>query len=511
MNNSPDRKFNIHRFHGFFSRSDDPVIQLIKVALGLLIALLINLLVEIDPARPQLTYMLSIAVWMAVWWILEAVPIAVTAILPFILFPFFGIMNTNDIAPLYMNQVIFLFIGGFIIAIAMEKWNLHRRIALRIIMSVGNHPGKILASFMFASYFLSMWISNTATVMMMLPTTLAIVYEINNQSGRTAGFSIALLLGVAYASSIGGIATLVGTPPNLIFLSNYIKAFPNEQTVNFTTWFVFALPTSLILFVVAFFLLKKFFIHRDSYAGLDPAILKEEYLSLGKITYEEKMVLTVFVGTAVLWFTRADLQIGDLLLPGWNKLFPNPEYYTDATVAIFMALILFIIPAKNPKGKMLMNTRALSKIPFGVILLFGGGFALAEGFIKTGLSQWMADQLAVFAVFPTFVLVLSITTFMNFFTEFTSNTASSQIFLPVILVLSQSIGVDPLLLMIPVTIAASFAFMLPIATPANMIVFGSDMIKVKDMIKAGIWLNLAGSLIVTIMMFLWGKVVFGLG
>ena len=494
----------------FFTKGDDPVLQILKIVLGPLAALLIYLLVDIDPARPELTRMLSIAIWMAVWWVLEAVPIAITSLLPFLLFPFFGIMNTNDIAPLYMNQVIFLFIGGFMIAIAMEKWNLHKRIALRIIMSVGNHPGKILFSFMFASYFLSMWISNTATVMMMLPTTLAVVYEINKQSGQPTGFSIALLIGIAYASSIGGTATLVGTPPNLIFLSNYIKAFPDDQTVNFTSWFLFGLPTSLILFGAAYFILKRIFIHKKSYSNLDPTVLNDEYRELGKITYEEKIVLGAFIGTAVLWFTRADLQIGELLIPGWSGLLPNPAFYTDATVAIFMALVLFIIPAKNPRGKMIMDTMSLAKIPFGVILLFGGGFALAEGFVKTGLSQWMADQLGVFAGFPPFLLVLCITLFMNFFTEFTSNTASAQIFLPVILVMSQSIGIDPLLLMIPVTFAASFAFMLPIATPANMIVFGSNMIKVKDMIKAGIWLNIAGSIIVTILMFLWGKIVFGI-
>jgi sodium-dependent dicarboxylate transporter 2/3/5 len=396
------------------------------------------------------------------------------------------------------------------IAIAMEKWNLHKRIALRIIRSVGNNPGKILLSFMFASYFLSMWISNTATVMMMLPTTLAVVSEINKQSGKPTGFSIALLLGIAYASSIGGTATLVGTPPNLIFLSNYIKAFPGEQTVNFTTWFLFGLPSSIVLFAFAYFVLKKAFIHKKSYSNLDTTLLNKEYKELGKISYEEKIVLGVFVGTALLWFSRADLQIGALLIPGWSNLFPNPIFYTDATVAIFMALILFIIPAKNPRGKMLMDTKSLAKIPFGVILLFGGGFALAEGFVRTGLSQWMADQLSIFAGFPPFILVLCLATFMNFFTEFTSNTASSQIFLPVILVMSQSIGMDPLLVMIPVTFAASFAFMLPIATPSNMIVFGSNLIQVKDMIKAGIWLNIAGSIIITIMMFLWGKIVFGI-
>lgn len=495
----------------FFSRhSDETGVSITKIVLGPVAALLICLFIEIDPAKPQMTYMLSIAIWMAIWWVTEAIPIAVTAILPFLLFPVFGIMSTNDVAPLYMNQVIFLFIGGFIIAIAMEKWNLHKRIALRIIMSVGNHPGRILFSFMFASFFLSMWISNTATVMMMLPTTLAVVYEINKQSGHTAKFSIALLLGIAYASSIGGTATLVGTPPNLIFLSNYVKAFPGEDTVNFTTWFLFGFPSALILLGAAYFILKKAFMHKDSYSSLDPSLLKEEYRGLGKVNYEEKVVLIVFILTALLWFTRADLQIGELLLPGWGQMLPNPQFYTDATVAIFMAIVLFIIPAKDQKGKMVMDTKSLSKIPFGVILLFGGGFALAEGFVGTGLSQWMADRLSIFGVLPSFVLVLCIVTFMNFFTEFTSNTASAQIFLPVILVMSQSIGVDPLLVMIPVTFAASFAFMLPIATPANMIVFGSDMIKVKDMIKAGIWLNIAGSIIITIMMFLWGKIVFGI-
>jgi sodium-dependent dicarboxylate transporter 2/3/5 len=252
------------------------------------------------------------------------------------------------------------------------------------------------------------------------------------------------------------------------------------------------------------------FVGKNSYASLDPALLKSEYKELGKINYEEKVVLSVFILTALLWFTRADLLIGEIMLPGWGKLLPNPGFYTDATVAIFMAIVLFLIPSKKDKGKMVMDTKSLTKIPFGVILLFGGGFALAEGFVRTGLSQWMADQLNVFGVLPPFVLVLCLAGFMNFFTEFTSNTASAQIFLPVILVMTQSLGLDPLLVMIPVTFAASFAFMLPIATPANMIVFGSDMIKVKDMIRAGILLNLVGTIIITAMMFLWGKVVFGI-
>ena len=499
-----------HYLRNFFSKGDNPRIQILKILLGPLAAALILIFIDIDPARPELTNMFAIAIWMAVWWVFEAIPIAVTAILPFVLFPLFGIMNTNDIAPFYMNQVIFLFIGGFLIAIAMEKWNLHKRIALRIIMSVGNNPGKILMSFMFASFFLSMWISNTATVMMMLPTTLAVVYEVNKQVGHPAKFSIALLLGIAYASSIGGTATLVGSPPNLIFLSNYIKAFPGEDTVNFSTWFIFGLPSALILFIAAYFILKKMFVGKDSYASLDPTLLKDEYKGLGKINYEEKVVLSVFILTALLWFTRADLLIGEIMLPGWGQLLPNPGFYTDATVAIFMAIILFLIPSKSNKGKMVMDTKALTKIPFGVILLFGGGFALAEGFVRTGLSQWMADQLNVFGVLPPFVLVLCLAGFMNFFTEFTSNTASAQIFLPVILVMTQSLGLDPLLVMIPVTFAASFAFMLPIATPANMIVFGIDMIKVKDMIRAGILLNIVGTIIITAMMFLWGKIVFGI-
>lgn len=499
-----------HYLRNFFSRGDNPRIQILKIILGPLTAGLILFFIDIDPARPELKNMFAIAIWMAVWWVFEAIPIAVTAILPFVLFPLFGIMNTNDIAPFFMNQVIFLFIGGFIIAIAMEKWNLHKRIALRIIMSVGNNPGKILMSFMFASFFLSMWISNTATVMMMLPTTLAVVYEVNKQAGHPAKFSIALLLGIAYASSIGGTATLVGSPPNLIFLSNYIKAFPGDDTVNFSTWFIFGLPSALILFTAAYFILKKMFVGKDSYASLDPTLLKSEYKELGKINYEEKVVLSVFVLTALLWFTRADLLIGEIMLPGWGKLLPNPGFYTDATVAIFMAIILFLIPSKSNKGKMVMDTKALTKIPFGVILLFGGGFALAEGFVRTGFSQWMADQLHVFGVLPPFVLVLCLVGFMNFFTEFTSNTASAQIFLPVILVMTQTLGLDPLLVMIPVTFAASFAFMLPIATPANMIVFGSDMIKVKDMIRAGILLNIVGTIIITAMMFLWGKIVFGI-
>lgn len=483
----------------------------LKLLSGPVAAAIILMTVSIDPSDPMPTRMLAIVVWMALWWIFEAVPVPVTALLPVVLYPLTGIMSTRVIAPFYMNDVIFLFIGGFLLAIAMEKWDLHRRIALLIISRVGSNPAGITLSFMLAAYFLSMWISNTATIMMLLPTVLAVIKKIADETSDSHKTTVALLLATAYSSSIGGTATLIGTPPNLIFLSIYERYFPEGTTVTFANWFFFSFPLSVILLVSAFFVIKFLFLRKIEFnSTLDKSFFQSELKKLGSISFEEKAVLLTFVTTAFLWFFRSDIEVGLLTIPGWSNLLSFPENITDGTVAVFMATILFLISSKKDSGDNILSGGDLKKIPYGVILLFGGGFALAEGFGKTGLSDWMALQATSLDSLPPILMVLLISLFINFMTEITSNTAASQIFLPVLVVVSQSLGINPLLVMIPVTICASYAFMLPVATPANIIVFGSGKIKVKEMVKTGFILNIIGSVLATLIMSTWGRIVFGI-
>ncbi len=453
--------------------------------------------------------MSAIVVWMAIWWITEAVPIPVTSIIPVFLFPFLGIMDTKSVAVLYMNDVIFLFIGGFIIAFAMERWNLHKRIALKILLSLKGTPTRILFGFMFVSYFLSMWISNTATVLMLLPAVLAIILQVEQflESGKDE-VATGFLLGLAYAASIGGTATLVGTPPNLIFMNFYQNTFPDETIISFGKWFLFGVPVSFVFLIIAHYVLKKIYMKHVTDTNISMASCQKAYDDLGKFSYEEKVVGIIFMLTAFLWLFRLDIDIGICTIPGWSNLFIQKEFLRDSTVAVVMAVLLFLIPSRQKKNDMIMNWNEVKRLPFGIILLFGGGFALAKGFEISGLSDILASNLSSLNILPEVLIILGLCTFMTFFTEFTSNTASIQLMLPVIFALTKSIDVHPLLFMIPITFSASFAFMLPIATPPNTIIFGSDRIKIKDMARTGVILNIIGVILITLAMLSLGKLIF---
>lgn len=457
--------------------------------------------------------MAGITAWIALWWIFEAIPLPITALLPVFLFPAFGIMGTKAVAPLYMNHVMFLFIGGFIIAFAMERWNLHKRIALKIVLLIGEDLDKILLGMMVASYFLSMWISNTATTMMMIPTTLAVVSkmdEVVKSELLRHKLATGMLLAIAYAASIGGTATLVGTPPNLIFLSHFSEIFPNETPISFLQWFMLGLPISFLLLIVTFFVLKILYLKGTGHLRENQShrkIFEEEYAKLGKIGFEEKVVLATFIGMALLWFTRADLSLGDFTIKGWSNLFSVPAFVTDGTVAVFMAVILFVIPSKKQKGEMIIRWEDVKRLPYGIILLFGGGFALAKGFVESGLTEWLGAQLSLVGVLPLMLVVVIICTFMTFVTEITSNMATTQLMMPILAAIAISTGFSPLMLMIPATFSASCAFMLPVATAPNMIVFGSERIKIQEMVSTGITLNLVGIIIISAMMLLLGELI----
>lgn len=474
--------------------------------------LLILLFGNLEPGNPQVTYTLAIALLMAIWWITEIIPLAVTALIPVVLFPLFGIMNGKDVSSTYFNHVIFLFIGGFLVALAMQKWNLHKRIALRILMITGSSPARILLGFMCATAFLSMWISNTATAMMMVPILLSIISKLEDYLDKKelSRYSIGLLLGIAYSASVGGIATLVGTPPNLSFARIFQIMFPHAPEISFSDWFIFALPISIIFFMVIWLFLYFIYRPRTPINKMHDIDFKKQYKDLGPASFEEKIILTDFVLLAILWLTRSGISIGEFTLPGWSSLFSNPNYLNDGTVAIFMAIILYFIPSKKHHKQRIMDWATSAKIPWNIVLLFGGGFALASGFKESGLSLWFGEQLSVLDSWHPLFIIITISLTMTFLTELTSNTATTEMLLPVLAGLSVTINIHPLLFMLPATISASMAFMLPVATPPNAIIFGSGRIKVMDMAKTGFILNLLGAIVITFVTYYWGTHVFGI-
>ncbi len=458
----------------------------------------------IDREHPVIAYMAGTAILMAVWWMTEIIPLAVTALMPVALFPLLGIMNGKAVAATYFNHLIFLFIGGFLIALAMERWHLHKRIALKILLLVGVSPARILLGFMITSAFLSMWISNTATTMMMIPILLAIIIKMEeiNSSEQVRKIEKGLLLGIAYAASIGGMATLIGTPPNLSFARIFKIYFPAAPDISFAQWMFFALPLSLLLLFVSFiYLYLLFFRQKDQKLSIDNRVIQKEYHELGKMSYEEKWILFLFISLAFLWLFRRPIEIGSsFVIPGWSELFSHPKWITDGNIAILIGILLFIIPAKNKEG-FLMKWKTAERIPWGIILLFGGGFALASGFKESGLSQFIGNELSGLQNLHPLIILLIVITTITFLTELTSNTATVETFLPILASLSIAIHINPIFLMIPATIAGSYAFMLPVATPPNAIVFGSGKLRIKDMIKTGFWLNLIGIAILTLMSY----------
>ena len=488
------------------------VYNYLKLLAGPAAAVLLWLKVDLDPGNPMVTAMAAVALWMAIWWLTEVVHLAVTSLLPFILLPLLGIADARLVATQYMDPIIFLFIGGFIIAFGIERWGLHRRIALKILSIVGAKPANILLGVMLTSFLFSMWISNTATVMMLLSAVLAVIVQIESQPANEApGNKIApaLLIGLAYAATIGGMATLVGTPTNMIFLRAYNEAYPANGDMNFMRWFMVGFPVALVFLIIAYFLLKEMFITRGiNTTAIDRMYFKNEYRALGRMSYEEKLVAFIFGLTAVLWFTRESIDFGGFVMPGWNNLFTNKTWIHDSTVAIVMAVLMFLIPSKAEKGRALISWDEASKLPFDIILLFGSGFALAKGFEVSGLSTWLAGKLSFLDKSSLVLIILGICIIVTLISEFASNVASIQLVLPILISMQQVLDVHPLFLMIPATFAASLGFMLPVATAPNTIVFGSKRIRVRDMMKAGLILDIVGILLIVAAMVIVGDALF---
>jgi sodium-dependent dicarboxylate transporter 2/3/5 len=458
---------------------------------GLILFLFVFLFTDLDPDRPLVSPTLAVALLMASWWITEAIPLAVTALIPLVLFPVLGIVPGKEIAPSYMNHIIFVYLGGFMVALAMEKWNLHKRIALKVMTWVGLGPGRILFGFMLATAFLSMWISNTAATLMMLPIIISIIGQLESSiPGKSIKkYATGVLLGVAYSASVGGITTLVGSPTNLVYPQQMEALFPDIPVITFTEWMAFAAPIAITMFALVFGVIYLFFVPRKKFVGLEEGHFLREYRALGKASYEEKAVLILFVSLAALWTFRSGIHFDKFTIPGWGSLFKNSPYINDATAAIFIAILLFIIPSSKKDGTKLMDWKTAHRLPWDIVLLFGGGFALASGFQSSGLAIWMGEQLSWTSTAGPYVVLLAILTLMIFLTELTSNVASIQMLLPVFAALAISSATNPILLMFPATLASSMAFMLPTATPPNAIVFGSHRIEIKTMVRTGLLLN----------------------
>ena len=455
---------------------------------------------------PHVATMAGIMLWMAVWWVAESVPLGITALLPIVVFPITGIMDTKEVTPHYGNHIIFLFLGGFLVAYAMEKWDLHKRIALGIIKKTGTSPHQIILGFMLSSYLLSMWISNTATTMMLIPPAIATASQLENlESKNTKLFNVFLFLGIAYSSSIGGITTLVGTPPNLIFYNFYSTYLTDQFNVTFFNWMLFAFPTSLLFFVILYWYFK--FQLRATKLNINPEIIHQSYKELGPISWEEKVVMYVFGSLAIAWMTRSDIDFNSFVIPGWNRFLPGK--IEDSSVAVFFAIVLFLIPSKNKIGSYLLSIHELKKIPINILLLFGGGFALAQGVVTSGLGDFLASLMNGFQTLPSILFVGIICFILLFFTEISSNSAALQLTLPILLPLSQGLDIPSWMILVPATIACSFAFMLPISTPPNAIIFESGRVEVKDMVRYGFVLNLIGIAILLLATFGWGGFVFG--
>jgi solute carrier family 13 (sodium-dependent dicarboxylate transporter), member 2/3/5 len=464
---------------------------------------------------PEAKRVAATAVLMALWWITEAIPIPATALIPLGLFPMLGVMDATEVGPEYGHPTIWLFAGGFFIAMAMQKWNLHERIALKTIRLTGTNLHGLVFGFMLATAFLSMWISNTATCVMMVPIGMAVIDQLqkNLDPARVSNFSVAVMLGIAYASSIGGIATLVGTPPNGVLVAQMDKLFGQSDIIGFGEWFIMALPMTVVFLPVTWVLLTRvLFPLGKSTRSLDAEqTIADRLAGLGAMNRGEKIVLAVAVAAALSWIFRKELNFGFVTVPGWGELFPESDFLHDGTVAIFYTVVLFLIPVDWKKGEFALDWEWAKRIPWGILILFGGGLALAGAFEATGLVEWVGGKLELLGGVPPIVMVLAVALLMTFTTEMTSNTATTSIMLPILAAAaSQALGVHPLLLMIPATISASCAFMLPVATPPNAIIFGSGQVTVQQMARAGLILNLIGVVLVTLTVYTLGIKIFGI-
>jgi len=433
-----------------------PPVRILLFLFGLISAAVLLALGDLDPAHPLATRTAAVAIIMAAGWLTEAIPLAVTALLPLALFPLLGVEKSSDVAAMYFNDTIILFLGGFMIALAMQRWNLHKRIALWVMLSCGVRPGQLLLGVMLATALLSMWISNTATAMMMVTIVTAVTRSLESRlEARTARqVSVGLLLGVAYAASVGGLSTLVGTPPNLAFRQIYAEQFPSAAEIGFAQWMCYAVPVSIVMLALTWLLLRFQWMPSSNEDLVPHDVLREELQALGPMSQGERIVLMAFVSLMILWPTRTPIEFGLFTVPGWSDFIPT-------------------------------------------------------GAFSSGLSAWIGNQLASLQGTHPLLLVAGICLVLTFLTELTSNLATAQMFLPILAQIAITIGVHPLLLMLPATLSCSCAFMMPVATPPNAIVMGSGHVRTTDMARTGVVLNILGVIVITALSSILIPIAFG--
>lgn len=448
------------------------------------------------PPDPQFTeavrFTSAIGLFMALLWLTEAVPMGLTALVPLIAFPLAGIASVEKIAVPYANPAVFLFLGGFLVSATFERWGLHRRMAFFALSRVGTEPRRIVFAVIVVTAFLSMWMSNTATTLMMTPIAVAIVGGLGREQ-RTAE---ATLLGVAYAASLGGIGTPIGTPTNLIFLGAARELFPNEKTITFAEWMLFGVAYLIVLVPVCWaIVVLTARVPKGAAVPIDELGLERP----GRWSRAEKTALALCAATALLWIFRADINFGAATLPGWARLFPNAKFIGDATVAVAMAALAFLLPAGNEKR--LLEWEEFRRIPWDVLILFGGGFALADALEASGFSKWAGARLAFVGDWPPLLMILVVCALVTLLSEVASNVATATAMMPVAAALATSIGVHPYFLMIPAVLAASSGFMLPVATAPNTIVYATGLVRVRAMARSGVLLDVAAAIVITLLMF----------
>ncbi len=469
------------------TRSGLPKSQVIGLILGVAFLLATLALPAPGSMGAEAWAALGLMLLMATWWSTEAIPIPATALLPIVLVPALELGTIGQATAPYANPIIFLFLGGFTLGLAMQRWNLHRRIALLTLKAMGDQPKRQIAGFMLATAFLSMWVSNTATAIMMLPIGLSVVAMMDNANPEgVRKYATALLLAIAYSASIGGIATLIGTPPNAL-----LAAYLSENqgiSVGFAQWMVLGVPVTLLMLMLTWWWLTR----RDfgiGQASDSDQMIRDELAKLGVMSRGERLVAVVFVITATAWIFRPLLSAS--LMP----------WLSDTGIAIAAAIAMFLIPVDTRERTFVLDWDSANKLPWGVLLLFGGGLAMAGVISSSGLAEWIAGSLGVAGVLPTIVMMVIVASVIIFLTEVTSNTATAAAFLPLLGALAMAQEVSPLLLTVPAAIAASCAFMMPVATPPNAIVFSSGHMQISDMIKAGFALNLMGIVVVTLITY----------
>ncbi|MGM0913629.1 MAG: SLC13 family permease [Pseudomonadota bacterium] len=460
-----------------------------RIGLWLGPALLLATLLLPPPAEmsPAAWACVGMAMLMATWWSTEAIPIPATSLLPMVLVPALGLGSMGEATGSYANPIIYLFLGGFLLGIAMQRWELHRRLALHVLKLVGHQPRRQIAGFMLATGFLSMWVSNTATAIMMLPIGMSVISLLGDSDPQELRrYATALLLAIAYSASIGGVATLIGTPPNAL-LAGYL-AEDRGIDLGFAQWMVVGLPISIAMMTAAWWWLTRRGFALNA-ADQSADMVNDELERLGRMSPAERRVAMLFTLAALAWVARPLLN--DFGLP----------WLTDTGIAIAAGIALFLTPSGGRTGERLLVWDDAQKVPWGILLLFGGGLALAGTITRTGLAEWIANQLGIFGTLPLLAMIGIVVLVIIFLTEVTSNTATAAAFLPLLGALALSLDISPLLITVPAAIAASCAFMMPVATPPNAIVFGTGHMKIQSMIRAGFALNLISSVLVTLMAY----------